>query len=83
MLSYQFEPDEIYVGQLGVVPSARRQGLGKAVLQAAIVSIAKAGVPRVALDVDSDNADGAGELYVSLGFETFRRSAVYQLPAAE
>jgi ribosomal protein S18 acetylase RimI-like enzyme len=36
VLSYQFEPEEIYIGQLGVVPSARRQGLAKALLEAAI-----------------------------------------------
>jgi ribosomal protein S18 acetylase RimI-like enzyme len=77
------EPDEIYLSQLGVVPTARRQGLAKAVMDAAIASIARTGVPKAALDVDSDNADGAGALYTALGFDTVRRSAMYQLPSAE
>jgi ribosomal protein S18 acetylase RimI-like enzyme len=83
VLCYQFEPDEIYIGQMGVVPSARRQGLAKALLAAAIASIAGTGAPKTALDVDSDNADGAGALYTSLGFDTIRRSAMYQLPSPE
>jgi mycothiol synthase len=83
VLCYQFEPDEIYIGQLGVVPSAWRQGLAKALLEAAIASIARTGVPKAALDVDSDNADGAGALYTSVGFDTVRRSATYQLLSAE
>jgi ribosomal protein S18 acetylase RimI-like enzyme len=81
VLCYQFEPDEIYIGQLGVVPSARRQGLAKALLEAAIASIAGT-APKAALDVDSDNADGAGALYTLLGFDAIRRSAMYQLPSA-
>ena len=83
VLCYQFEPDEIYIGQLGVVPSARRQGLAKAVMDAAVASIARTGVQKAALDVDSDNADGAGALYTALGFDTVRRSAMYQLPPVE
>jgi mycothiol synthase len=83
VLCYQFEPDEIYIGQLGVVPSARRQGLAKSLLRAAIASMARTGFPRTALDVDSDNSAGAGTLYSTLGFETARRSAMYQLPSAE
>jgi ribosomal protein S18 acetylase RimI-like enzyme len=68
---------------MGVVPSARRQGLAKALLAAAIASIVGTGAPKAALDVDSDNADGAGALYTSLGFDTIRRSAMYQLPSPE
>jgi ribosomal protein S18 acetylase RimI-like enzyme len=83
VLCYQFEPDEIYIGQLGVVPSARRRGLAKALLEAAIASVARTAAPKAALDVDSDNPDGAGALYTSLGFDTIRRSAMYQLPSAE
>jgi ribosomal protein S18 acetylase RimI-like enzyme len=83
VLCYQFQPDEIYIGQLGVVPSARRQGLAKALLEAAVASIARAGVPKTGLDVDSDNPDGAGALYTALGFDTVRRSAMYQRPSAE
>ena len=83
VLCYQFEPEEVYIGQLGVVPSARRQGLAKAVMEAAVASVARTGIPKAALDVDSDNADGAGALYTSLGFDTIRRSAMYQLPPAE
>jgi mycothiol synthase len=83
VLCFQFERDEIYIGQLGVVPSARRHGLAKALLEAAIASVARTGIPKAALDVDSDNPDGAGALYTSLGFDTIRRSAMYQLPSAE
>jgi mycothiol synthase len=83
VLCYQFEPDEIYIGQLGVIPSARRQGLARAVMDAAVASVARTGVAQAALDVDSDNADGAGKLYTALGFATVRRWAMYQLPSAE
>jgi mycothiol synthase len=78
LLSYEFQPGELWFGQVGVRPSARGQGLGRAVLSRALATAADAGYAEVKLDVDTDNADGAGRLYESVGFVRQRTTVAYQ-----
>jgi mycothiol synthase len=78
LLSYEFQPGELWFGQLGVRPSARGQGLGRAMLRRALAAAADAGYTDVKLDVDTDNADGAGRLYESVGFVPLRVTVAYQ-----
>ena len=53
--------------QMWVVPARRRQGVGRALLEAAVAWARAAGARAVALDVTCDNADAIG-LYASVGF---------------
>ena len=53
---------------VGVAPWARRRGVGKALMVAAIGVARSAGADRMFLEVDVDNA-GAVSLYERLGFE--------------
>lgn len=80
VLSYQFEDGELYLGQVGTVPSARKQGLASAGLRTVIGLAARAGYTRVSLDVDSANEDGAGSLYTGAGFRQMHTTAVFRRP---
>lgn len=77
VLSYQYQPDELLIGQVGVRPAARGQGLARAMLQR-VLTMAAPGYAVAKLDVDSENADGAGRLYESMGFARQRSAVVYQ-----
>ena len=77
LLTYQFQPDELWVGQLGVRPRARGRGLARALLQHSLAGAA-CDFASVKLDVDSANADGAGQLYESVGFVAERSSVIYR-----
>jgi mycothiol synthase len=63
---------ESYFGQIGVVPTARRRGLSKAVIIAALHTAAASDCQTAGLEVDSENVSGALGLYESLGFATHR-----------
>ena len=76
-LGYQYQPGELWIGQLGVVPAARGAGLARAMLQR-VLALATPDFTVAKLDVDSENADGAGRLYESVGFIRQRSSAIYQ-----
>jgi mycothiol synthase len=78
LLSYEYQPGEVWFGQIGVRPSARGQGLGRALLRHALVAAEAAGYVEAKLDVDNDNADGAGHLYESVGFVRQRTTVAYQ-----
>jgi ribosomal-protein-alanine N-acetyltransferase len=58
--------DEAEILTLAVDPSHRRNGLGRALLAAAIASLREAGAKRLFLEVDEANAPARG-LYQSLG----------------
>ena len=58
--------DEAEILTLAVDPSHRRNGLGRALLAAAIASLRKTGAKRLFLEVDEANAPARG-LYQSLG----------------
>jgi ribosomal protein S18 acetylase RimI-like enzyme len=78
VLTYQYEPGELWIGQLGVRPPARGRGLARAMLLRTL-ALAAPTFKVAKLDVDSENADGAGRLYESVGFTRDRSSVIYEL----
>lgn len=79
VLAYVYEADslatgydEVHLGQIGVLPSARGRGLASAVIAEVLGRAAGAGCSRAGLDVDTGNVTGALRLYESLGFRTVR-----------
>ena len=69
--------DEGWIGGLGVIPSARRQGVGRELMEAVMDA---ADVGRVSLEVLEPNV-AAIELYGQLGFERTRMLEVWSLCA--
>ena len=65
-----------WVGGMGVVPEARRTGVGEQLMRALLDSAREAGAKRVQLEVLEPNAR-ARALYEKLGFRTFRRLEVW------
>jgi ribosomal-protein-alanine N-acetyltransferase len=66
---------------LGVVPSGRRRGAGRALVEVALKRLAALGATKVFLEVAEDNAS-ALRLYDSFGFvEVGLRKDYYQRPA--
>ena len=73
--------DEAEILTLAVDPSHRRNGLGRALLAAAIASLREAGAKRLFLEVDEANAPARG-LYQSLGAVAVgRRTRYYEYGA--
>lgn len=71
-LAYQIQLDGTgYIDYLGVEPDARRRGIARALIADACAAMAAARVPEVHLTVRLD-ADGARELYRSVGFTETR-----------
>lgn len=58
---------ECYLAELYVVPARRRQGLGRALMQAAISEARERGADTMDIGVDESDT-GARSLYESLGF---------------
>ncbi|MFD2090688.1 GNAT family N-acetyltransferase [Blastococcus deserti] len=82
VLAYVFAADtaangyeQVDLGQIGVLPSARGRGLAKATIAAVLRRAAEQGCRSAALQVDSENVTGALGLYEGLGF-TRRRTQV-------
>jgi ribosomal protein S18 acetylase RimI-like enzyme len=69
VLSNQWVNDELYVGVVGTRQAARGRGLARACLTATLIAAGEQGYREISLDVDSANAQGAGRLYASVGFE--------------
>jgi mycothiol synthase len=69
------ELGEIFV--IGVDPSRRGTGLGRALVVGGLASLAERGVTTGMLFVDADN-EGALRLYASLGFTTSRVDRAYE-----
>jgi ribosomal protein S18 acetylase RimI-like enzyme len=78
VLTYQWVDGELYVGQVGTRIAARGRGLARACLTASLIAAVDGGYREVVLDVDSANAQGAGRLYSSVGFQTTKTLASYQ-----
>ena len=64
--------DRGWIGGLGVVPSARRRGLGRALMEAVLADAP----PVVTLEVLEQN-EGARRLYEALGFEAVRMLEIW------
>jgi mycothiol synthase len=87
LLAYVYEADtaatgrqEIYLGQIGVLPHARGRGLASAVITEALWAAAKDGCVGASLGVDSENVTGAMRLYEKLGFTAVRTSVAWSRP---
>ena len=73
---------DAWIGGVGVVASARRTGLGEALMLAVHDEARSRGVERVWLEVIDSNV-GARALYEKLGYEPTQDVEVWTLPAAE
>jgi ribosomal protein S18 acetylase RimI-like enzyme len=71
-LASKARPDVLHVHGLAVDPASRRQGIGRALLRAAIHDAADRGVAAVVLCVSVTNASAIA-LYESEGFRVTRR----------
>jgi len=67
-----------WVGALGVVPAARRRGLGAALLYASFREFRRRGERRVALGVDAANPTGATRLYERIGMRVLWEAVVFR-----
>lgn len=67
-----------WVRDLGVVPNWRRQGIGMALLRAAIGAFRERGLTGVALEVDDVTMEGAIALYRRAGMRIVRRTDVME-----
>jgi len=73
---------DAWIGGVGVVASARRAGVGEALMRAVHEEARSRGVERVWLEVIVENT-GALALYEKLGYELVQDVEVWALPAAE
>jgi mycothiol synthase len=67
-----------WVGALGVRPTWRRRGLGRALLLHALGEFRRRGERRVGLGVDAANPTGATALYESVGMVVTTEDVVYE-----
>jgi mycothiol synthase len=70
--------DRGWVGELGVLAPWRGRGIASALLRRAFATFASRGLPRVMLNVDSQNSTGAVRLYERVGMRTARAWDVYE-----
>jgi ribosomal protein S18 acetylase RimI-like enzyme len=73
--------DRGWIGGMGVVPSARRKGLGETLMHAVVEGAQSRGLREVTLEVLEQN-DPARRLYEKIGFEPVRELEIWELDAA-
>ena len=73
------DPDEGWVGVLGVRRPWRRRGLARALLYESFREIRERGKPRAKLGVDAANPTGATKLYESVGMRILNEELAYGL----
>ena len=93
VLAYVFEADtaargarEVSLGQIGVLPQARGQGVASAAIVEVLRAAADGDCQSAALGVDTNNVTGALRLYEGLGFRAVRARVSWTLdlpPVAE
>ncbi len=74
--------EDAWIGGVGVVPAARRSGVGGTLMRALHEQARERGIRRVWLEVFVDNG-GAFALYEKLGYRTVRDVEVWSLPAED
>ncbi len=74
--------DEAWVGGVGVITSARRSGVGEALMEAIHEQARERGITRVWLEVIVENT-GAFALYEKLGYEVVQDVEVWTLDGAD
>ena len=67
-----------WVNDLGVLPKARKRGIGLALLLHAFAEFTRRGFSSAALNVDASNATGATRLYERAGMKMQRRFDCYE-----
>jgi len=67
-----------WIGDLGVLESARHRGIGRALLEHGFGVLAARGCTLVRLNVDSDNETGAAALYERAGMHVLRAFHCYE-----
>lgn len=70
-------PNLGWIDEIGVIPEARRRGVGAALLHRSIVALRELGL-RATLNVDAGNESGALVLYDRMGMRTIRRFVGYE-----
>ncbi len=73
--------DEAWIGGLGVVAAARREGIGETLMRATLDEARGLGIREVRLEVIREN-ERAIPLYERLGFDVTRELEVWSLPGA-
>jgi GNAT superfamily N-acetyltransferase len=74
--------EDAWIGGVGVLPAARRSGVGDALVRALHEQARERGIRRVWLEVIVENI-GALDLYEKLGYRTVRDVEVWSLPAKD
>ena len=74
--------EDAWIGGIGVVPGARRSGVGEALMRALHEQARERGVQRIWLEVIVENS-GAFALYEKLGYRVMQDVEVWTLPGAE
>jgi GNAT superfamily N-acetyltransferase len=74
--------EDAWIGGIGVVPSARRSGIGEALMRALHEQARERGVQRIWLEVIVENT-GALALYEKLGYKVVQDVEVWTLPGAD
>ncbi|HXH63250.1 MAG TPA: ribosomal protein S18-alanine N-acetyltransferase [Gemmatimonadales bacterium] len=75
--------DEAEILNLGVAPTARRRGIGRALVREGLAALAARGAEQVFLEVRESNA-AARALYAEFGFaEVGRRRGYYRRPTED
>src|SRR5262245_38291936 len=72
--------DRGWVFEVGVRPPWRGRGIGSAMLRRSFATFAERGLPRVMLNVDSENPTGAVGVYERAGMRVVRGWDVYEKP---
>lgn len=76
----QFKRKRGYTEDISVGREWRRRGLARALLARSFQTLKEQGMTEAALSVDTENPNGALQLYQSMGFEEVRRQVVYRKP---
>ena len=74
--------EDAWIGGIGVVPSARRSGIGEALMRGLHEQARERGVQRIWLEVIVENT-GALALYQKLGYRVVQDVEVWTLPGAD
>ncbi len=79
-LEWRLEGEIAWIADLGVLPVARRGGLGSALLRRAFADLARAGYAHAQLNVDMGNETNAMGVYEAAGMHLRRTWRVVQMP---
>jgi ribosomal protein S18 acetylase RimI-like enzyme len=80
VMTYRSAGDALWIAVVGTRARWRRRGIAGALVADSLIRAATAGTPTAYLDVDSDNADGAGQVYERIGFRTTERRVTVSRP---